>query len=221
MRTPTIALRSLSWSALALLALLTVAACGAAAQELPAHTPDSTITRHQVPDVYKWDLTPLFASVDAWESKRLALTEEVAKLGAFQGKLSDPDTLLECLTLYFRLHNEGNFVSAYGALLKDSEQTNERSSRDGMPGCGNYHSHHPSSMPARCRIAGCFKRCAVSSTTAASAPQPLGSGQESPNWSSRTSPTSSTAASVFMSLEWVQNPYPAQSWILKTWQIPW
>ena len=105
-------------TALLSLSLVCLGSAGAApAQEtLPTHAPDPTITRDQVPDVYKWDLSPLFASDAAWEQARTQLLAEIPSLEAYRGTLADPRQLKGCLATYFRLHRDADFVALYANL---------------------------------------------------------------------------------------------------------
>jgi len=107
-------------------ALLVILASGfAAAEELPTWAPDAARVRADVPDIYKWDLTPLFESRDAWETSRKVLAEEAKKIGEFKGRLQDPAALRSCLELYFRIHDETNRITLYANLLADSDTTSE------------------------------------------------------------------------------------------------
>ncbi len=93
---------------LALLALVGPAA----AADLPAYTPDATVPCDAVPGIYRWDLSPLFASDAAWDAARVKLLGEVPALAKYEGKLADPKALRECLDLYFRLHDRGELPHA-------------------------------------------------------------------------------------------------------------
>lgn len=93
--------------------------------ELPEYTPDANHSRDQVPDIYKWDLSPLFASVADWEAELKQLGEEIPKLAGYQGKLDDPETLKKCLDLYFNLHDRASHVQQYANLARAMELTNE------------------------------------------------------------------------------------------------
>ncbi|MDX9723000.1 MAG: oligoendopeptidase F [Myxococcota bacterium] len=110
-------------SSLLILALLPLqlAACGAAkAQELPLHIPDSSQTRSEIPTLYQWDLSPLFANDEAWEAQRAALEDEIPTLTSYAGKLSEPASLNACLDLYFRLHNDVNHLGTYAKMRLDT-----------------------------------------------------------------------------------------------------
>ena len=43
--------------------------------------------RSKIPDEYKWDLTALYPSDDAWRAEKEKVAAEVPKLRAFQGTL--------------------------------------------------------------------------------------------------------------------------------------
>ena len=108
----------------ALLALLVLAPL-AAATELPPYAPDATASRDRIPDIYKWDLTPLFPSHAAWEDALQALSAKVDRLRGYQGKLADPKAMRECLDLYFSLHNRATHVQQYASLSLNTNMTDQ------------------------------------------------------------------------------------------------
>jgi oligoendopeptidase F len=95
---------------------LVMGAASALAGELPAHVPDANLARSAVPDVFKWDLSPLFASDAAWEQARTQLLTEIPGLARYQGRLGDPESLAAGLAEYFRLHRQADFVALYANL---------------------------------------------------------------------------------------------------------
>ncbi len=99
-------------------------AAGTSAQ-LPAYTPDANAPRSAVPEVYKWNLSPLFASDEAWDAARSKVLSEVPGLADYEGKLADPASLKACLELYFRLHSAANFVTLYANLRQSTAQSDE------------------------------------------------------------------------------------------------
>jgi oligoendopeptidase F len=107
-------------------ALVATGVGSAQATDLPAYEPDANAERSQIPDVYKWDLTPLFPDDAAWTQSMHALSEETKKLGDFQGKLSDPKALADCLDLYFRLHDGINHVTLYANLQSNTDTADDR-----------------------------------------------------------------------------------------------
>ena len=120
-------------AALRLAATLVLAALGgvvsdtrlASAEELPAWTPDANAAREAIPNVYKWDLSPMFASDAEWEAARQALLGRTPELARFQGKLAEPASLRACLELYFDLHNRANYLTLYSTLRLATEQSND------------------------------------------------------------------------------------------------
>jgi oligoendopeptidase F len=100
-------------------------AVGVGAADLPDYTPDANATRAEVPDAYKWDLTPFFATPEAWETEWDTLTGEIKGLAAYEGRLADPAALRECLDLYFGLHDRASRVTQYANLAVDTEQANQ------------------------------------------------------------------------------------------------
>ena len=108
--------------------LLTADPCGFAAElaaDPPAFTPDSNAARSATPEVFKWNLAPLFSSDEAWDTARLKLLKDIPGLEAYDGKLDEPAALRSCLELYFQLHSDGNFVTLYANLRQRTAQSDE------------------------------------------------------------------------------------------------
>jgi oligoendopeptidase F len=98
--------------AIALVALMIAIPATAPAQ----YTPDPNAARADVPEMYRWDLTQLFADDAAWQKSMDELAGQVGGLADFEGTLSDPDKLEQCLTLYFDLHDRVNHCTLYANL---------------------------------------------------------------------------------------------------------
>jgi oligoendopeptidase F len=109
---------------LALLALL-VFAYPAAAGDLPDYTPNANHSRDQVPNAYKWVLSPLFPSDEACDEAMEQLRGRLPELASYKGKLNDPAALKQCLDLYFELHDRTSHVQQYANLALNTELTNE------------------------------------------------------------------------------------------------
>lgn len=116
-------------AAIALLPLLAacfaLAAIPVTAGEMPAYTPDANHSRDQVPDAYKWDLTPLFSSVADWEAALETIDGEILNLAAYEGTLGDAASLKRCLDLYFDLHDRASHVQQYANLARSTNLTDE------------------------------------------------------------------------------------------------
>jgi len=82
-------------------------------------SPSSDMERSNIPDTYKWDLKHLFFTDMVWEKGFGILKDKQAKFVEYEGKLSDPNTLFECLTLYFNLHSFANRLTLYANLKHD------------------------------------------------------------------------------------------------------
>ncbi|MBU8869888.1 MAG: oligoendopeptidase F [Gemmatimonadales bacterium] len=102
-----------------------VAQTALADSNLPHYEPDANHNHSEVPDAYKWSLGQLFSSVETWEAEIVKLREEIPGLTAFQGKLSDPKAMSECLGLYFSLHDRTSRVTQYANLALDTSLTDE------------------------------------------------------------------------------------------------
>jgi oligoendopeptidase F len=88
------------------------------------YTPNPNAARGDVPAIYRWDLTPLFADDAAWQKSMDNLQSQLPSLAAFKGTLSDAKQLEACLVLYFDLHNRVNHCTLY-ANLKASVALND------------------------------------------------------------------------------------------------
>jgi len=109
-----------------LIPLFLVAFCGTAqAADLPDYTPDANAPRSEVPDAYKWSLTQLFTTPESWDEELNALRVELGGLSAYQGQLTHPAALNNCLGLYFDLHDRASRVTQYANLALDTELTNQ------------------------------------------------------------------------------------------------
>src|SRR5512146_1548836 len=105
-------------AAACLAAALPIGTAGAAG--LPEYRPDPNAPRSAVPDGYKWNLSPMFASDEAWEQARVKTLAEIPELAKFKGKLSNPAALKQCLDLYFRLHKQANYLTLYSNLRQNT-----------------------------------------------------------------------------------------------------
>ncbi len=108
-----------------LILMVLSAAASAPAADLPAYTPDANASRDQVPDAYKWDLTPLFADDAAWAAELQAVSAAVPQLKSFEGRLAEPAALAACLDLYFSLHDRASRVTQYANLALATNLTDE------------------------------------------------------------------------------------------------
>lgn len=74
--------------------------------------------RKDIDDQYKWNLSSLFVSDEAYESAVNAIDEKVAPLANYQGKLSDAKTIKEFLDLYMNVQSQIFDIYTYASLRK-------------------------------------------------------------------------------------------------------
>lgn len=90
-----------------------------------AYVPDANAPRSAIPAEFKWNLSPLFASDEAWEQGRVRLLGELPSLEKYQGRLSNAEALHACLDLYFRLHQNANYLTLYASLRQSTAQSDD------------------------------------------------------------------------------------------------
>ncbi|HEX6976517.1 MAG TPA: oligoendopeptidase F [Vicinamibacterales bacterium] len=94
------------------LALLVASLAGVAQQQ----------ERSQVPDKYKWDLTKIYPSDQAWRSAKDALVAELPTIAPFKGTLaSSPQRLADALELGSRLSKEFARIYVYASMMSDQD----------------------------------------------------------------------------------------------------
>src|ERR1700731_1325933 len=74
--------------------------------------------RSKVPTQYKWDLTALYPTDQAWRSEKEKLVTELSKLKEYQGQLaSSAQRLADALDTETRMEKELRRLSTYGGLI--------------------------------------------------------------------------------------------------------
>jgi len=87
--------------------------------------------RAKIPDQHKWDLTPIYPSLEAWRAAKDKVVGRIASVQEFQGKLaSSAKVLAEALENETDLEKELVRVSPYAGLLAD--QDTRESEHQGM-----------------------------------------------------------------------------------------
>lgn len=78
--------------------------------------------RSTIPDKYKWDLTPLYPSDEAWKAAKDRLVAEFPKVDQFKGTLNrSPKDLLACLDFNFNLYKDLARLFVYAGLVSDQD----------------------------------------------------------------------------------------------------
>jgi oligoendopeptidase F len=101
------------------LGLLAAAAAIAAAS---LHGAAQEQDRAQIADRYKWNLTDIYPSLDAWRAAKERIQKELPKIGQFKGKLvSSPSTLADALDTLYAIDKELSRALVYVGLLADQD----------------------------------------------------------------------------------------------------
>lgn len=78
--------------------------------------------RSKIPDKYKWDLTQIYPSDDAWKSAKEQLVKDLQKIKAYEGTLAQsPQQLLGCLDLVTDLNKTYSRIYVYASMNSDQD----------------------------------------------------------------------------------------------------
>ena len=77
--------------------------------------------RKDIPDRDKWKLEDIFPTDEAWEECFFALSERVGRIASYKGRLSDEDSLYECLTLNTSLSHDISRLYQYARMRRDED----------------------------------------------------------------------------------------------------
>ncbi len=83
--------------------------------------------RSQIPDNYKWDLTAMYASDEAWEADAQSLGSLIPTLASYEGKISQsPDQLLAFFKAYEEAAKKIENAFSYAAMSYDQDTRNQK-----------------------------------------------------------------------------------------------
>ncbi len=78
--------------------------------------------RSKIPDQYKWDLTPIYPSDQAWRAEKEKLASELPRLREFQGMLaSSPSRLAHALETSSHFDKELTRLYVYASMMSDQD----------------------------------------------------------------------------------------------------
>jgi len=78
--------------------------------------------RAKVAEQYKWDLTPIYASDDAWRAAKEQFATQIPSIARFQGHLADSAaTLLQAGDTLMELNKTISRLYVYAALKSDQD----------------------------------------------------------------------------------------------------
>ena len=83
---------------------------------------NKVLERAQIEDKYKWDLSSLFTDDNAWNEAFTAIDEQIDKLPAYAGKLSEsPEMLREFLDAQETVSRQMSNIYCYASLRKSED----------------------------------------------------------------------------------------------------
>lgn len=89
------------------------------------------LTRSEVPEEQKWDLTDLFPTFEDWENELIAVQEDITEITQYKGKLgNDAKTLLNCLTTLENYRERLVRVFTYASLKSSADGSDPDNQRD-------------------------------------------------------------------------------------------
>jgi oligoendopeptidase F len=78
--------------------------------------------RSRIDPRYVWDLSDIYTDRAAWAAQRAAITEQIPRLGVFQGRLGEsPGVLADALALMSHLDKELSRLYVYASMLSDQD----------------------------------------------------------------------------------------------------
>ncbi len=104
---------------------LTQASAAAGFEELPPWTPDANAERADIPDIYKWDLTPLVADEQQWQTEAHTAAQLLAALEKLRTGLETTEGLARYLATYFEADELINRITLYANLQRDVDAVNQ------------------------------------------------------------------------------------------------
>ncbi|WP_042149115.1 oligoendopeptidase F [Paucisalibacillus sp. EB02] len=94
-------------------------------------TKTKRLTRSEVPQEQKWDLTDLFPTFEDWENELKAVQEDITEITQYKGKLgNDAKTLLNCLTTLENYRERLVRVFTYASLKSSADGSDPENQRD-------------------------------------------------------------------------------------------
>ncbi len=82
--------------------------------------------RENVEAKFKWKLEDIFATDEAWEECYFATDERIPHLAKYQDKLTDDDTIFECLELTTRIMHDIMRLYCYAKMRRDEDSRNTK-----------------------------------------------------------------------------------------------
>lgn len=78
-------------------------------------------SRDQIPEQYKWHLQDIIKDNNAWEELFFKCEERIGHFAKYQDKLSDEDTLFDCLEFMTRMMHDISYLYGYAKMRLDQD----------------------------------------------------------------------------------------------------
>ncbi len=88
-------------------------------------TPDANMKASDVPNEYKWDLTPLCSSNAQWQTEIDQCELDLKALSEMHNALSSPKGIADYMQAYFNLDDRINRLTLYANLQRETATTNQ------------------------------------------------------------------------------------------------
>ena len=82
--------------------------------------------RKEIAEEYKWDLSSLFASDEAWEESLADIDEMIKEAASYQGKLHDPEIIAEFFHKETEMSRRLDDIFVYVSLRRSEDNTSEK-----------------------------------------------------------------------------------------------
>jgi oligoendopeptidase F len=78
--------------------------------------------RNKIPDQYKWNLTEIYPTDDAWQKAQEELKTQIPSIEQFKGTLSQsPQQLFKCLDMLSNLNKTFSRLYSYASMISDQD----------------------------------------------------------------------------------------------------
>lgn len=90
------------------------------------YKPDANAPRSNVPNIYKWDISPLFRSDSEWDSAYNNVRAQISGLSIHKGKLNSAPSIKACLDDFVKINQLFDKITLYANLKTVENENNEK-----------------------------------------------------------------------------------------------
>jgi len=110
---------------LMIVVILSIAVLAGPLDNLPSFKPDANMSRADIPDIFKWNLTDICESNEKWDEDIKKCQRELKSIAKFHSKLNTAKGLAAYLANYFYINDNINRLTLYANMQRDAESTNQ------------------------------------------------------------------------------------------------